>query len=247
MKHKLASFPLKSSTSVDPSDWGLQTDQSVCTYAVKLLIHKCMAWPLKINYFEIPQERDEVIKNVKCHQLRPSSVLHITLLFRCHHESDDPFSVGTTHLTMNTLQNIGPTENKQQFGASRLLWAGGWNVCGRQTGWVGGVCHGTTARHWRVLVGGFGRSAALNPGTGNRWWWGINSMQLIPRASLLFLHQFFFSRFSPCVLFPWPEKIFLSFVIWWKFGKWGGNNVIKALNMAYNITNLSFLEQDLNA
>lgn len=222
MKRKLASFPLKSSTSVDPSDWGLQTDQSVCTSAVKLLIRKCMAWPLKMNCFEIPQERDEVIKNAKCHQLRPSSVLHITLLFRYHHESDDPFSVGTTHLTMNTLQNIGPTENKQQFGASRLLWAGGWNACGRQTGWVGGVCHGTTARHWRVLVGGFGRSAALNPGTGNRWWWGINSISPLCSSSREPLRSFFtnsfFSRFWPWVLFPWPKKKFLSFVIWWTFG-----------------------------
>lgn len=232
MKRKFASFPLKSSTSLDPNDWGLQTDQSVCTYAVKLLIHKRMAWPVKMNCFEIPQERDEVIKNVKCHQLRPSSVLHITLLFRCHHESDDPFSVGTTHLTTNTLQNIGATENKQQFGASRLLWAGGWNACGRQTGWVGGVCHGTTARHWRVLVGGFGRSAALNPGTGNRWWWGINSsMQLIPRASYFALSSLilFSPRFSPCVLGlirnvspSWygGRLVNVEEIMWWKHWIW---------------------------
>lgn len=75
-----------------------------------------------------------------------------------------------------------------------------------------------------------------------------NQLLYAAHPESLLLRSFFTNSFFPpfLTLCPWPDKKCLSFVIWWTFGQCGGNNVMKALNMAYNITNVSFLEQDLN-
>lgn len=67
-------------------------------------------------------------------------------------------SVEAAHLTIDgNINSFGPTENKPQLCASPVRW--------RMVGGVSGVCRSTAVRHRRGLVGGFGRSGALNPGT----------------------------------------------------------------------------------
>lgn len=62
-------------------------------------------------------------------------------------------SVGTAHLTIDgNVNSFGPTENKQQ-------------LCGSPMGGGGESAGCVAVRHRRVLVGGFGRSGAVNPGT----------------------------------------------------------------------------------
>lgn len=71
---------------------------------------------------------------------------------------------------------------------------------------------GVSWHHGETLVGGFGRSAALNPGTANRWWWGIKLLYAAHLGSLFhrsfFTHYFFFFlQFLTMCPFPlaWKE------------------------------------------
>lgn len=90
-------------------------------------------------------------KNAKC-QLCSSSVLHFTLLFRIHHEGDDPFSEGAAYLTINEYicRILSPQKTSRRIkcvqatdGASRwgVSWPHGgclWEVLAEVELWTQG-------------------------------------------------------------------------------------------------------------
>lgn len=165
-------------------------------------------------------------KNAKCHQLRPSSVLHLTLLFRIHHEGDDSFSVGTAYLTINEYicRMLNPQKTSSSFVPSGFCQLEDKTRAGDRRGesagcvtaprsYTGGCLWEVSAEAELWTQGQVtDRDGELN-----------SSMQHTPRVSSFTLD---------------PLKIILPFL---KFplSCYSGSleNVMKPMNMRHNITN----------